>query len=241
MNWITAKTVGAIVVALTVATGTYLVQQREASCLHNENQNLMAANVALGNERDTALSTATANSEELERLRRERNELLRLRSEVGVLRKQASEMASLKAEILRLRAASSSPPTLPAPTTAQTDFPKESWAFAGYATPEAALQSWTWAMCKGEKKAMLACLSPEARKELEKLLANQSDSQSAADGAKGASMISGYQIVDREARSDSEVELTISMAMTDGPTNPMKMTVQRVENEWKIVGPSKDP
>ena len=160
-----------------------------------------------------------------------------------MLRKQASESASLKEETQRLRAGSSDPQNkqvIQAQPAGQTNFPKESWAFAGYATPEAALQSWVWAMFKGDKQAMLGSLVPEARKEWEKILGQKSDSELAAESKESSKSIAGYMIVDRQAGSDSEVELTLAMSTTpEEKNNRVKMTLRRVENEWKLVGRSK--
>ena len=55
------------------------------------------------NERDGALSFASANKDELERLRKDQIELLRLRGEVGMLRGQTNELVKLRAENLRLQ------------------------------------------------------------------------------------------------------------------------------------------
>ncbi|WP_040550424.1 sigma-70 family RNA polymerase sigma factor [Pedosphaera parvula] len=250
MQWINLKSAAMILAtALAASTVTHLVEQQGANRLRSENQNLADTNRLLSKERDAALSASTANNDELGRLRKEKGELLRLRSEVGMLRKQASELANFKEETLRLRAVSSNPQNkqvIQAQPAGQTNFPKESWAFAGYATPEAALQSWVWAMSKGDKQAMLGSLVPEARKEWEKIFGQTSDSEFAADVAKGFKNIVGYKIVELQASSDSEVELRMEMSTTNEQNNKdkmgkaEKMTLQKVENEWKLAGPSKN-
>jgi RNA polymerase sigma factor (sigma-70 family) len=97
MNWINAKSIAAIAAsALVAGTGTYLVQQQEANRLRNENQSFAALQQQLTGERDAALTVSTANIDELERLRREKGELLRLRGEVGTLRTQARELEKLR-------------------------------------------------------------------------------------------------------------------------------------------------
>ena len=97
MNWINIKSVAAIVVAaLAAGTGTYLVQQRDVTRLRNEHLSLVAQQERLISERDTALSTATANNNELEGLRKDRSELLRLRGAVGRLHAQSQELEKLQ-------------------------------------------------------------------------------------------------------------------------------------------------
>ncbi len=237
MNWINIKTISTVIAASLVSgTGTYLIQKADMNRMGEENKKLIATNSVLIGERDSALSLSTANIAELEHLRKGTTELLRLRGEVGVLRKQVSEQVSLKQENFRLRTADSiaQKNQLPqAPVGGQTNFSKESWAFAGYATPEAALQTWTWAMSKGDKQTMLASLVPDERIKWEKDLAHE---DIAGEGAK----ILGYQVVNQEIRSDSEVDLTISWRVRNGRTNKMKWTIQKLEGDWKIVGPAKN-
>lgn len=106
MNWINLKSMAAIAAAaITAGTGTFLVQERQTSRLREEQLNLILQNDEVARERDLALSAAAANSDELQRLQKDKLELLRLRGEVGVLRRQAKEFESLKSEHARLRAA----------------------------------------------------------------------------------------------------------------------------------------
>src|ERR1051325_8677539 len=96
----------------------------------------------------------------MQRLRAEGQDLLKLRNEVTQLRAGSKEMEKLRAENQQLRSAAAAartavPPTPPSPvppvpaagTGAQ--FPKESWTFSGYASPDAALVSAIWAMKEG--------------------------------------------------------------------------------------------
>ena len=57
------------------------------------------------------------------------------------------------------------------------EYPKASWAFVGYASPDSALESWTWAFSKGDRKVMLQSLTPEAQKEWQKQFAGMTDEQ----------------------------------------------------------------
>ena len=72
------------------------MKKRERTDLRNENHNLLAQQQKIITERDAALSAAAANRDELERLGKYQNELLRLRSEVGMLRRQTSELGRLR-------------------------------------------------------------------------------------------------------------------------------------------------
>src|SRR6185503_9981007 len=90
------------------------------------------------------------------------------------------------------------------------DYPKDALKFAGYASPDSALETWTWAMTKGDKTVMLQSLTPEARKEWEKLLAGKTDEQMKSEAAKGAANLSGYTIQKREVISADEIVVHIT-------------------------------
>lgn len=92
MHWINLKSVTAILAAaITAGTVTHLVERRETNRLRSENQALMALQKQLTGERDAALSAEMQKSGEIEQSQKDKNELLRLRGEVGVLRRQIFE------------------------------------------------------------------------------------------------------------------------------------------------------
>jgi len=96
MNWITLKSAAAITIAAVAAgTGTYLWQQNQISTLRNENSGLAAQRDSLTKERDDALAAAAKNTAS-DDLSAEKEELLRLRGEVGALRRQTNELSSLR-------------------------------------------------------------------------------------------------------------------------------------------------
>ena len=78
------------------------------------------------------------------------------------------------------------------------DYPKAVLKFAGYTSPDSALETWTWAMTKGDKTVMLQTLTPEARPQWEKMLAEKTDEQMKAEVAKGAAKL--CRLHDSEAR-----------------------------------------
>jgi len=75
-------------------------------------------------------------------------DLIRLRGEVRALRQKTNELAQLAS------AAQADTPKSP-PPHATNFMSKESWAYAGYASPEAALQSLFWAKSTGNEKAWI--------------------------------------------------------------------------------------
>lgn len=164
-------------------------------------------------------------------------ELLRLRGEIGSLRRQTNDLAMLQAENERLRAGAGRTGT--PPPTAQDKIEheyiqKDSWAFKGFADPESAFQSAVWAMSRGDAKTFLSALSPEA--ENFKDVQSKSESQITAENKREMEKVTAFKILDKEAVSDSEVLLTI---YAEGENALTRFKMQRVGDEWKIVGPVK--
>jgi RNA polymerase sigma factor (sigma-70 family) len=167
------KTIIGATLAAAVGTGIYEV--RRASRLRVENQNLLDRQAQLTAERDAAVSNLMRNVNAGSQTQPDRDELLRLRSEVGRLRRQTNEVATLGAENQRLRAAltqnrATSVNPLISDPEAPDAVPKESWALAGYATPEATVQTLLWALHKGDSNAFqvyMDGLAPSTRMAVE--------------------------------------------------------------------------
>ena len=153
-------------------------------------------------------------------------ELLRLRGEVGLLRSQQKEMQTVQAENRQLLLARNQGP----PSAAQDSFPKETWAFAGYADPESALKTLLYAMSRGDMKTMLAGVSPEEAAKLGKEFEGKSESEIAAQAV---GEVTGFRIIKKEALSDDEVVLAL---FGDGKEETVKLKFKRFGNEWKMSG-----
>lgn len=105
MSLFNIKSIAAIAAAALVAgTGTYFVQQREVNRLRGENQNLLAQADNLAKERDKALSAANAGGKLSAQSQKDKDDLLRLRNEVGALRKHAGELEGLRVENGQMKA-----------------------------------------------------------------------------------------------------------------------------------------
>lgn len=116
------KTLISATIAALVGAGIY--EARQAARLRSEKQALLAQQEQLAGERDNALSAAARNTAEVEQLRKDKNELLRLRGEVGVLRRQLSELETLQTQNRQLqtsvpKAGQDTPQTLEEQETAQ--------------------------------------------------------------------------------------------------------------------------
>ena len=117
-------------------------------------------------------------------------------------------------------------------------YPKENWAFIGYETPEAALQSAIWAMREGDTRTLLASLTPEEMARMQKEWGNKSEAQVSADAKKGTDKISGIRILESKTLSDEEVVLSIYAA--GGEDKVQKIAMKRYGAEWRMAGPKRD-
>jgi hypothetical protein len=161
-------------------------------------------------------------------------ELTQLRDEVRSLRLRTNDLQTLQADLRRLRAelsgaqnsiASNALPEVPPGDI----YPRESWAFAGYDTPEAAVESVTWAISEGDEDTYLASLSPELRDEMESQLA---DGSFANTGPLELSNATGYRIVDRESLSENKIIVTLYM---DADGSRVPVTLENTPNGWQIL------
>ena len=164
-------------------------------------------------------------------------ELAQLQDEVRALRKRTNDLQRLQAEIRQLRTkltsmSSNTPPDVPAADI----YPRDNWAFAGYDTPEAALQSSIWAISQGDQDAYLAGLSPALRGEMEGQLADGSFGDT---GPGELSDVTGYRIVDRRSVSDTQKTLSIH---TDGHDDepPVILKFVKTPEGWRIVSQGDD-
>ena len=185
-------------------------------------------------------------NEEVERLRAEAREVHKLRNEVSQLRAGVKEADQLRAENQRFRAAGRPLQAAPstgvaaASATASQDgyYAKEHWAFTGYATPEAALQSVIWAMREGDTRTLLASLTPEEMERMQKEWGNKSEAQVSADTKRGTDKISGIRILESKTLSDDEVVLSVFAA--GGEDKVQKISLKRYGTEWRMAGPKRE-
>jgi len=166
-------------------------------------------------------------------------ELDKLRREVQSLRRKTNDLRNLQVELRRLHAelltarnsiASNAPPEVPD----EDVYPRDSWKFTGYDTPEAALESVTWAISEGDQDTYLASLTPELRDEMQAELADGSFADVAPLEMSNAT---GFRIVDREPLSDHEMIITIYM---DGDGSQVPLTLVNTGDGWRVAGEDGD-
>jgi RNA polymerase sigma factor (sigma-70 family) len=167
-------------------------------------------------------------------------ELLRLRNEVGMLREQTNQMNGLREQNRQLLAQQADGAKTKSDSAKNTDeqppVPKTSWAFSGYATPEATLQSLFWALREGDTNAFQAYLQglgPEARAKIEQDAKSRGGANAFASlGNDETGGMTGFQLVKKVPLSDDKVVVEIQ---TMGDTAPAQMILMRkIGDEWKL-------
>jgi RNA polymerase sigma factor (sigma-70 family) len=236
-----AGVLGALVVA---GAGTTLVLQHQSqSALRDENLALrqqveqfaaiQADNARLSNQLANASQSAAFSKDQL-------SELMRLRGEVGQLRNQKNEIDKLGADNRQLRSGQNARSAAPPEEAAGQDyFPKDSWAFVGYATPESAFQSTVWALRNGDVKTILSSMTPDELARSRERWADKSEAEIAANTQAEFEKVNGFRILKKEVVSDDEVVLTLYVEGLNPNEGTPRMKLQRVGNEWKSAGPDK--
>ena len=176
---------------------------------------------------------------EVENLRNETRDLHKLRNEVRQLREQKPELDKLRSENQRLRARTHAAggPTSRG-SNARPEVTKEMLADGGWGSPEAAIQTFFWAIRESNAQKIRACFSEEAGRNI----LDQSDEEVLADVTHMMDTFTGFQIVAKKVVSADEIKIGIRVIQATGQgesaSTDMALPFKRVGNEWKInVGP----
>lgn len=193
----------------------------------DQRDQLAAENARLSNELDQAKSR-------IQKSESTSTELLRLRNEVGSLR------AAQKGQ----RVVHQTPATQSNQTNSPVTILKEDWSFAGYATPDDALQSAMWALRETNLKQFFDSLMPDAA---ERYSAKWNGKELIANLPFQLDHVESYKIESRENMSDSEVGFVIEVPTVveeskddDGQISvstsvtKIRFTTHKAGDEWKL-------
>jgi hypothetical protein len=240
-----------IIVVLTVAviasvTALWTVERQTQVRLRGENESLqrqLERMVQLETD-NVQLSNIVAQADG-SRSNQQLMELLKLRNEVGMLRRQTSEFQKLREQNEQLQTAikagngSQFSPTTNLPPAAPplAVYPKASWAFAGYATPEDAFQSLNWAAFNGDIATLRANLTPDMQKEFAKQFENKSETDVADEIKNQFKEKTEVRVLTKDVISDNLVVLGVvgDEKEAGAKHNPDKLVFQRIDGQWKLA------
>jgi len=111
---------------------------------------------------------------------------------------------------------------------------RETWNFAGYATPQAAFHSAMFAHSQGDHQTFLASLTGDLATDNQKELNNKMPEQFSENLRRETAKFTGYRILEMDEVSPEETVLMIYYA---GESDTEKVTMRKVGDEWKLAGP----
>jgi hypothetical protein len=205
-------------------------------------QQLRADNASLRADQEEA-ARLTAENAELATLRAtsaeplstaDRSELLRLRNEVRRLRDQRAELDKLRTANARvaeeIKAGKFTPRRLADEPGA---VPRDKWVPAGFATPEAAVQSFFAAVVSSDPSQLLACGTPKFAEMMKKEMARDPEKfrQEFQTEMGKLATASAFRIVELKPKGDGTMEAKVQFTING---EAMPLPLQQVGNEWKV-------
>jgi hypothetical protein len=215
---------------------------QEVRRLSAENAALRAQFEATQKKSKEDVSVLTSKHQgEIEKLESDAKEVFKLRGEVVQLRGGAKAISDLQEANRRLAAQNQTLKTASDSLSAeagmdsggQQAFPKESWDFLGYTTPEDALVSAIYSMQQGDTQAYFDSLAPDEQERMAERWQEKSDTEVADKHQSDVAAISGLQVLNRRNVTDTEVLMDVYI---DGPGRMETVSMQLVGEDWKFKG-----
>jgi hypothetical protein len=224
--------VGVLAAALSFAR----VQKNSIARLRQTNAGLrqQAAEAA---ENQNSRVAQVGDDQELQSLTEATRELPKLRNEVRQLRQQRTELDRLRNENGKLATQISSRTNRPKLAQMEGYVAKEKWTQAGFATPEATVQSFFWAVVNQDTSYFAQCMAPKMKQEFDRQFAGKSPEEQQkvfGDGMAALGRMGGYRIAGTEYVSENKVVIGIEAAAGG---HVIKMPLERIGNEWKLNEP----
>ena len=220
-----------LLLALVAVGVVWYRQSMAAASLRNSNEDLrrQVEEAAMRNQplrsakgTSTDVNVREGSMAELEQLRKDHDS-------------RGTEIEALRAQLAELQSPSNNPAL---PGSFRTDNrPKDSWTFAGYDTPEAALETMLWATREGNVSALRESLNKgELNRRAQSVWTNKTDEQIAESGRQGLEKATGFQILKSEMLNENMAHFTIYMDGLPQPDQPVWFDVIRVDGQWKAAG-----
>jgi hypothetical protein len=216
---------------------------------HQRRLSLIEEHRALAQQRDQ-MAELIANNERLSNLlaqtkgsrslsEDESRELLRLRGQAGVLRQQTRELGRVREENRQahtaLEATLKNQTAAPKSAATADYWPQDSWAFKGYGSPDATLQTSLWAANTGDLKALMASVTGDLQKVIEDDVKGKSETEVQVKAMDEVMGFKSVRVVSREPQGEDTVVLTFEAEVGQG-SRIERMVMKKVGSDWKLVG-----
>lgn len=217
-----------------------VLQQRALNQTRSENRSLQkqVGALTLSQEENERLAKLKIAADELERLRKEHAELLRLRGDATALRRLNEELA---------KRPGSNAPGKPFKTLGASPFiPVESIVDAGLATPEAAVQTFAWAIQEEDEDRFKEVMDVrrfyaaihEARHQFDPDFDPEEekdhDDNFSFKSFKRTGEMKGIQILSQQFNSPDDAEVEVALTSADGSAETNRFMFHRTGTEWKL-------
>lgn len=164
----------------------------------------------------------------------DRSELLRLRNEVRRLRGQRGELDKLRAANQRAAAELKDGKFTPRRLADEPGaVPRDKWVPAGFATPEAAVQSFFAAVVSSDPNQLLACGTPKFAEMMKKEMAKDPEKfrQEFQLEMGKLTTASAFRIVELKPRGNGGMEARVQFTING---EAMPLPLQQIGNEWRL-------
>jgi hypothetical protein len=219
-------------VILIAAVGVGVFQRNSIAKLRGENAQLREQTAPPA---DDTRAASPADTAEIQALADATKDLPRLRNEVRQWRQQKPEAERLRRENAELAARLASATNRASLAQMEGYVGKDQWTQAGFATPDAAVQSFFWAVANEDLAFLVQCMSPRMRADFEREFQGKTPDEQAAAFRKGIGQfnkLSGYRIAERRQLADDRVELGIQAA-AGGQVMPMQL-LRSPDGQWQL-------
>jgi hypothetical protein len=250
-----------VTAAVTVFAGAALYQAHQASRLRGElkisQQHQTEQGQQSEQERNADVTKRAALVEENERLKGSAADARKLREEVARLRADNQELTRLRGSNARPAGIAASP----AAPSAVTELSKDSWADAGFATPQEALRTRGWSVLNGNRDRFKdsIVITDGARKILEDMFVQMAEASKDPNKAQLLQKVleqklgleegilmpmmaenqnkgyTGYRVLSQKSPSPDEAILEVETQMVSAPAKKENLKFRRLGNDWKVV------
>jgi hypothetical protein len=242
MSSINGKSLAVVAVAgaaLLAGIITFLAQKQKVDLLQAQINDVQTQLEQAKAANQTAQQNLAARDQELHNLLSASTDLARTRNEIAQLRQQRATAASNAPAPANPTARTAAPAAFPPGTYVNRD----QLAFAGYATPEATIQSLAWAAVNGQTNIISSAIptnlpEPQGQQLMEELT-------QALQGA--GPILQGMQITAEKTLGDGQMEVLVKIDSqtppggdANGPPPYNIVPMMQVDNEWKIAGSATD-
>jgi hypothetical protein len=157
------------------------------------------------------------------------SELLRLRNQVSMLSRRQRELAAVLAENDWIRARLAEARTNAANVLPQGYIRRSEARFVGYATPEDTLQTMLWAMQKRDVTNLMASVTPEIAREMQKDM--ERTGKTSEEFFKGSEAISGLNVVGHNTTTNDLIELQVEIVPGE---DARTIRFRLINDQWKM-------